>query len=168
MDALLLLRVHDRPGAIERVLGAIRRKTLAVRRLSLHAPTDGMHEVVLRFDTERTPEARIVAELGGLYDVHELRPLDATDLHTREMAVAHVRGDTPAQDAGRIVGRWLEGVVVEVTGTPAEVDTVLDRLRATGSLAAAVRTGEVVVPITDPSTQGSAEKAPPHSGEEEA
>jgi acetolactate synthase small subunit len=147
MDRLVLLRLHDRPGALERVLGAIRRKVLAVRRLSLHAPADGLHEVVIRFDPGGTPEERIMAELGSLYDVHDIRTLPADpDMPTREMALAHVRTGRDPDVVGRVVGRGPEGVVVEVTGTPAEIDDALDRLRASGDLTAAVRTGEVVVP----------------------
>lgn len=182
MDGLVLLRLHDRPGALERVLGAIRRKVLTVRRLSLHAPADGWHEVVLRFDPGGTPEERIMAELGSLYDVHEVRPLPAhPDTPTREMALAHLRHGPEPDVTGRVVGRGPEGIVLEVTGTPAEIDAALDRLRASGALAAAVRTGEVVVPIArgasapeaglEPGTNQSSsgpETAPQQPGEQDA
>lgn len=159
-EGLLLVRVHDRPGALERVLGAVRRKALAVRRLSLHAPADGRLEVVLRFDPERSPLERMTAELESLFDVHDVRPVpDAPRPPTREMALAHLRAsDDGTDETGRVVERGAAGVVVEVTGTPSEVDDILARFRDRGVLTSAVRTGEVVVPL--PEVAGRSEAGP--------
>lgn len=161
MDAALLLRFHERPGALERVLGAVRRKVLSVRRLSLHEPTGGTREMLLRFDATRTSAERMVAELGGLYDVLEVRPLDDREPQTREMALAHLwrRDGTAPEEAGRVVRDGPDGVVVELTGTPAELDGILERLRATGVLVAAVRTGELLVPELEGRAAGSAPDA---------
>jgi acetolactate synthase small subunit len=149
MDGLLQLRVADRPGALERVLGTVRRKALAVHRLSVHTADDGVQEVVLRFDGSRTPAERMMAELAALHDVREVRPLWLGGGPTREMALARLHGDHDGHEGGRVLQRGPNGVVVEVTGEPAEVDRILDDLRARGALAAAVRTGEVVVPSMD-------------------
>lgn len=151
MTGLLLLRVHDRPGALERVLGAVRRKALAVSRLSLHAPADDLLEVVLRFDPERSSLERMTAELESLFDVYDIRPVAGSGRPTREMALARIQTpDDGPEETGRVVERGPDGVVVEVTGTPAEVDEVLARFRDRGVLASAVRTGEVVVPSPAP------------------
>lgn len=162
MDAVLLLRFHERPGALERVLGAVRRKVLSVRRLSLHEPTGGTREMLLRFDATRTSAERMVAELGGLYDVLEVRPLDDDrEPQTREMALVHLwRLDgTAPEEAGRVVRDGPDGVVVELTGTPAELDGILERLRAAGVLVAAVRTGELLVPELEGRAAGSSPDA---------
>jgi acetolactate synthase small subunit len=168
MDGVLLLRVRDRPGALERVLGAIRRKVLPVRRLSLHEPDGGARDVVLRFDAGRIGADRMLAELGALYDVEDACAITGPDdPATREMALVHLRGgDRPGPGApGRVVRHGPDGVVVELTGTPAEIDGIIGRLRATGGVAAAVRTGEVVVPAVDGGSTASAGAAPTDGNE---
>jgi acetolactate synthase small subunit len=149
---LLLVRVADRPGALERVLGLIRRRVLAVRRLSLSVG-DGVLELALRVDETRTPSERLRAELASLTDVVDAAAEPAR--HTREMAIARLRGGAPAGDAWRVLSNGSEGggAVVEITGTPEEVDAALARLRADGVLSGAMRSGEVALPgrpDTDP------------------
>jgi acetolactate synthase small subunit len=147
---LLLVRVADRPGALERVLGLIRRRVLAVRRLSLSVG-DGVLELALRVDESRTPSDRLRAELASLTDVADVSAEPAR--LTREMAIVRLRGGVPAGDAWRVLSNGSDGAVVEITGSPEEVDAALARLRADGVLSGAMRSGEVALPgrpDTDP------------------
>ena len=140
---LLLVRVADRPGALERVLGLIRRRVLAVRRLSLSVG-DGVLELALRVDETRMPSERLQAELASLTDVVDVTAEPAR--RTREMAIVRLRGGVPAGNAWRVLSNGSDGAVVEITGTPEEVDAALARLRAEGVLSDAMRSGEVALP----------------------
>ena len=147
---LLLVRVADRPGALERVLGLIRRRVLVVHRLSLSVG-DGVLEVALRVDETRTSSDRLRAELASLTDVTDVTAEPAR--RTREMAIARLRGGAPAGGAWRVLSNGADGAVVEITGAPEDVDAALARLRADGVLSGATRSGEVALPgrpDTDP------------------
>jgi acetolactate synthase small subunit len=149
--ALLLVRVQDRPGALERVLGLIRRRVLAVRRLSVSLGDGGL-EVALRVDETKTPSDRLRAELASLTDVSSVTA--EPERRTRELAVARLRAGgavppaTPARpgETWRVLANGAEGIVVEITGSPEEVDAALARLRADGVLSSAMRSGEVALP----------------------
>lgn len=157
---LLLVRITDRSGALERVLGLIRRKRLPVRQISPLPASDGVQEVLLRYDPGAASLERLSAELHGLADVRASEPMpEAEGPTTRQLALAQVaaRKDGPLADVGRVLARSSAGVIVELTGTPPEIDAALDRLREAGILTRATRTGEVPVPEL---TQGPAEAAP--------
>lgn len=142
---LLVVRVVDRPGALERVLGLLRRRVLAVRRLSL-AAGDGVLELALRVDETRTPPERLRAELSSLVDVVDV--VDGVAVPTRELVLAHLKSGArpPAGEAWRVLDHGPGGSVLEITGSPDEVDAAVARLRADGSLVRSARSGEVVVP----------------------
>jgi acetolactate synthase regulatory subunit len=71
-EALIIARLRDRPGALERALGLLRRRALAVRQLSVDAAGDGVIELALRVDETRTPRERVRLELLGLVDLLEI------------------------------------------------------------------------------------------------
>jgi acetolactate synthase regulatory subunit len=71
-EALIVARLRDRPGALERALGLLRRRAFAVRQLSVDAAGDGIVELVVRVDESRTPRERVRLELLGLADLVEI------------------------------------------------------------------------------------------------
>ena len=143
---LLLVRIVDRPGALERVLGVIRRRVLAVRRLSV-AAGDTALEVALRVDETRTAPERLQAELSSLVDVLDVA--DGFGYRTRELAVVQLRSGAPppAIDGWRALASGSDGPLGEFTGSPEDVDAALAQLRAAGQLSRATRSGEVAIPI---------------------
>jgi acetolactate synthase small subunit len=145
IQRLFIVRVADRSGALERVLGLLRRRVLAIHRLSL-AAGDGALELALRLDEARTPRDRLRAELLGLVDVMDVS--DEAAAPTRELAVARLRPGVSAAEHGgwRLVSNGAEGAVVEVSGTPDEVEAALTALRQAGVLLCATRSGEITVP----------------------
>jgi acetolactate synthase small subunit len=153
-EARILVRVHDRPGALERVLGLVRRRAAAVRRSSIATGGDGVLEVLLRVDASRTPADRLCHDLRGLYDVLDVREMaDAPDAPTREMLLAWVRPGAArgAPATARVLAVETAGVLLELTGSPDEIDGVLARLGETGAVTA-VRSGEVAAPAPVPNT----------------
>jgi acetolactate synthase small subunit len=143
----LRARLHDRPGALERVIGLLRRRAFAVRRMSVAHARDVI-EVVLRIDPARTPPDRIRAELLNLHDIIAVDGADAPPVPpTRELLLAWVRPGTPAPTTnGRVLSTTSAGVLLEITGSPEEIDDVLARLDQLGEAVNIVRSGEVATP----------------------
>ncbi|MFO7262076.1 MAG: hypothetical protein DIU52_013040 [bacterium] len=71
-EALIVARLRDRPGALERAVSLLRRRAMAVRRLSVNAAGDGVVELVVRVDESRTPRERVRLELLGLADLLDI------------------------------------------------------------------------------------------------
>jgi acetolactate synthase small subunit len=148
----LRARLHDRPGALERLIGLLRRRAFAVRRMSVSHARDVV-EVVLRIDPARTPPERVRAELLNLHDIIAVDGASAPPVPpTREMLLAWVRPGTPrAATNGRVLSSSAAGVLLEITGSPEEIDDVLTRLDELGEAVNVVRSGEVATPSPEPS-----------------
>jgi acetolactate synthase small subunit len=138
--------MYDRPGALERFIGHIRRRVIPVRRLSIATAHDGAIAIVLRVDTGRTPLSRIIAELQGLADLSAITPTADAAESTRELVLVRVRvtGDIPV--IGRVLDRDADGAVIEITGAPGDIDSALRSLRESGVVHGFVRSGEIAAP----------------------
>jgi ketol-acid reductoisomerase len=149
-EARLHVRLHEAPGALERVIGLLRRKAFAVRRLSFGASGSGLGSLVIRLDASRTDPARVRDELLALPDVEDVDPAaDATEgAGARELLVAALRA---AAGSGRAAGTG-NGGVVQVIGSPEDLDRVLEALRLQGAVARYTRSGELMIP-PDPSLE---------------
>ncbi|MBI4538889.1 MAG: acetolactate synthase small subunit [Gemmatimonadetes bacterium] len=148
-ECRILARVRDRPGALERVAGLLRRRAFAVRRFSVAQAEEGILEILLRVQDQRTPPERVESELRCLVDVVEVRRIeDRPTRATRELVLARVRGGVSAAeiDVGRPLPDGEGGTVLEITGPPEEVDAVLRRLAESGVISGFVRSGEIAVP----------------------
>lgn len=130
-DARLVVRVRKSADALERVIALVRRRAFTVRRLSLAEAGHDVVEISLRIDETRTPRDRVRVELEKLVDVLDVRDATAgpADAGARELLLARVAG-----------------AVVELTGSPDEVDAALARFTAEGALQGFVRSGEVMLP----------------------
>jgi acetolactate synthase regulatory subunit len=87
--APFVVHLRDRPAALERFLGLVRRRRLAVERLTVNPGPDGMLELRFQLDESRTAPARLAAELEALVDLARLEKLAGSG-----DAIAH-----PTQDA---------------------------------------------------------------------
>ena len=147
-DLVLVARLWDRSGALERLLGLLRRRALQVRTVSVYRADERTLEVVVAFDSLQTAHARIGAELRDLEDLEQIRRL-GSDEHDegREMALASISGP---------VGDWPEACLhmvrretdtrVELVGSPAQIDCALAFLTARGVLEASTRSGVMLAP----------------------
>ncbi len=139
-ETSLVARVRDRPDALERVSGLLRRRAFAIRRLSLASVGDGFLELVIRIDTATTDPERVRHELLTLRDVDRITPDDSSlPRATKELLLARLRADggtpTPGGDG-----------VFEMVGSPEQIDAVLARLHAEDSISGFVRSGEIALP----------------------
>lgn len=73
----LCVRVHDRPGSLERVLGLARRRAMALRTESVVRGADGLWSVVFQCTAEGAPIDHYANEFGELVDLAEALPLRA-------------------------------------------------------------------------------------------
>lgn len=151
MDRALLARVHDRPGALERLVGLLRRRAFAVRRLSVALADDGALEVLMRLDDASTPIDRLRAELLALHDVMDVRDLTdpAMPVPTRQLLLAWIAADAAPQvtAAARVVAVANGHCLLELTGSPDEIDAALHSMSRRGTLSSSVRSGEVAAPV---------------------
>jgi len=143
---LFLARLRNTPTALERFIGLLRRRAFALERFSVSAAGDGTWEVCLRFDGARTVPERVHAEVGNLVDVLSLERLPQEgDQGTRELVLARLKpGGVPPGPEWRMVSQEPEGSLVELTGSPVEIEAALATLG--GRVRAVVRSGELVVP----------------------
>lgn len=139
-DVRIVVRVHDRPAALERVVGLLRRRACALRKLSIATVGEGLLELVIRIDTAAADPARVRSELLGLHDVATVssEPI-APSVTTKELLLARVRSNGDA-----------EGSLLEMIGTPEEIDATITRLRAAGSMLSYSRSGEIAIPELPP------------------
>lgn len=71
----LLIRVHDRPGALERVLGLARRRAMSLRIDSIARGADGRWSVVFQTTGASARIDHYASEFRELIDLDEALPL---------------------------------------------------------------------------------------------
>ena len=148
-----ILRLVDEPGALERVVGALRRRSLNIESLNV-APTE----------TPGRSRLTLVAAAGGAPRLaHHLRKavavLDAEDvthepLVARELALLRVRaeGEREARRlaelvvglGGRVVAAGSESAIVEIAGHAGAVARLVEAIAPFGLLEMA-RSGPVAM-----------------------
>ena len=141
-EFLLRVRVHDRPAALERVTALLRRRSIAVTRLSASRTGDPLIELAIRIDDAKTELRRVYRELLTLYDVVDVRTEKPDMGNSRELLLIRFQTNTAIPVPGRSIGPGLS----EVIGTPLEIDAVLTSLKDKDVITGYVRSGELVLP----------------------
>ena len=145
---VLVASLQDVSGALERLLGLLRRRTLPVERLSLYQAEENVLEVVLRFGDCDTPKDRVVAEVASLFDVLSVRCPDPESCdETRELAVVKTCGDLEAwpETLSDVLQRH-DADSIELSGTPHAIDRALAYLQEQGVITGVSRSGEMFPP----------------------
>jgi acetolactate synthase-1/3 small subunit len=146
--------VEDRPGVLNRVSSLFRRRNFNIISLAVgHSETPGVSRMTVVVQTDSGGAQRIQAHLYKL--IHVISVEDITDRPAviRDLAlikVAAARESRPeimqlAEVFGaRVVDVAPESVVLEMAGSEAKIDGLLDVLRPYGVLEM-VRTGRVAM-----------------------
>ena len=146
---VLVARLQDVTGSLERLLGLLRRRALPIGSLSLYQAEDDILEVVLRFEDLDTPEDRVAAEVSSLYDVLSVRrPDQASCDATRELAVVKTNGDLELlvpETVSDVLQRHSSDSM-ELSGTPHAIDQALAYLQEQGLISGVSRSGEMFPP----------------------
>lgn len=146
---VLVASLQDVTGALERLLGLLRRRALPIENLSLYQAEGNILEVVLRFGVLDTPEDRVAAEVSSLYDVLSVRrPDQASCDATRELAVVKTHGDLESvlpETVSDVLQRHSPDSM-ELSGTPHAIDRALAYLQEQGLITGVSRSGEMFPP----------------------
>jgi len=152
----LAARLRDVSGGLERLLGTLRRRAVPIEQLSVSRPTPDTLEVVMVLSDAGITPARVVAELCQLQDVQSVARVDGPlASESRELALARLRrpGTSWPPAVERLIRRQhhqaesdTHGQVVELTGTPDEIDEALQVMKDSGALTSASRSGEMLPP----------------------
>ena len=146
---VLVARLQDVTGSLERLLGLLRRRALPIGSLSLYQAEDDILEVVLRFEDLDTPEDRVAAEVSSLYDVLSVRRPDQASCNaTRELAVVKTNGDLELlvpETVSDVLQRHSSDSM-ELSGTPHAIDQALIYLQEQGLISGVSRSGEMFPP----------------------
>jgi acetolactate synthase-1/3 small subunit len=146
--------VEDRAGVLNRVASLFRRRGYNIHSLAVgHSETPGVSRMTIVVPTDAGGAQRIQAHLYKL--VHVVRVEDITERAAvvRDLALIKVSADGQNRPSimqlaevfgARIVDVAPESLVIEMVGSEAKIDGLLEVLRPYGLLAM-VRTGRVAM-----------------------
>jgi acetolactate synthase I/III small subunit len=152
----IVVQLHDRPGALYRAVGLIRRRDYNVSSLvvgpSERAGTSRMVLVVEAVDVHQ-----VLQQLTRLVDVISVAEIGRGDALVREtaLAVVEVDGDTAdlervaTEHGARITDRAHSRLLLEITSEPSRVDAFVEAVRRF-DLKQLARTGPIVIRESDP------------------
>ena len=145
----------DRPGSLSRVVGLFRRRAFNISSLTVGRTTrSGVSRLTIVLSGTRHDSYRFEMNLRKIHDVLEVQNLSVTGAVQREFAL--IRVECASKDRERlvemagalrayIVELTERGLVLEVSGDEAKVDTVVEMLRPYG-LVDISRSGCVAMP----------------------
>ena len=153
----IVVQLHDRPGALYRAVGLIRRRDYNVSSLVVGASErPGTSRMVLV--VEAVDVHQVLQQLIRLVDVVSVAEIGRGDALVRETALAVVEvsdGDAAAvervasETGARITDRAHSRLLLEITADPSKVDAFVEAVRGF-DLKQLARTGPIVIRESDP------------------
>ena len=155
MKHTLSVTVQDRPGALTRITTMFARRGFNIESLAV-GPTErtGVSCITLRVDCTQHSLEQIEKQIHKLVNVLRVTELVAGEAVERELLVARVSAQperraelvtTAEALGGRLLDVGPDGVVLELTGTPEELDAFHELCHPYG-VVDLVRTGRIGVP----------------------
>ena len=146
--------VEDRPGVLNRVASLFRRRNFNIVSLAVgHSETPGVSRMTVVVQTDAGGAQRIEAHLYKLINVIRVEDITHRPAVIRDLALIKVSADREHRPSlmqlaevfgARVVDVGPESIVIEMAGSEAKIDGLLDVLRPYGVLEM-VRTGRVAM-----------------------
>jgi acetolactate synthase-1/3 small subunit len=155
MKQTLIARVEDKPGVLNRVASLFRRRNFNIESLTVgHSEMPGVSRMTIVTDEEEQLRRNVIrSNLLKLISVIEVQ--DVTDMPcvVRETALVKVKADATQRGQvmdvaemyrGRIVDVATATLIIEVTGEPSKIDSMIGVLEPFGVLEI-MRTGKIAM-----------------------
>ncbi|MEO8078207.1 MAG: acetolactate synthase small subunit [Acidobacteriota bacterium] len=146
--------VEDRPGVLNRVASLFRRRNFNITSLTVgHSETVGVSRMTVVVGTDGGGAQRIEAHLYKLIDVIRVEDITDRPAVMRDLALIKVSADRdnrpPLMQLAEVFGARVvdvapDSIVIEMAGSEAKIDGLIDVLRPYGVLEM-VRTGRVAM-----------------------
>ena len=175
----LVALVLDKPGVLNRVSSLMRARNFNIDSLAVsHTDQPGLSRMTITLHGDDVAVEQATKQLYRLIDVLKVQDVTAEPTVEHELALVKIRATDANRgellkvvelSKGRIVDLTAESVMVEVSGTEAEVDEFVALVRTYG-IKELVRTGAVVMTrgagsIEEASSGRWARGAPPRTSE---
>jgi acetolactate synthase-1/3 small subunit len=146
--------VEDVPGVLNRVASLFRRRGFNITSLAVgHSETPGVSRMTVVVQTDSGGAHRIAAHLYKLINVIRVEDITERPAVIRDLALIKVSADREHRPSlmqlaevfgARVVDVSPQSIVIEMSGSEAKIDGLLDVLRPYGVLEM-VRTGRVAM-----------------------
>lgn len=152
MQHTLIALVQDRPGVLNRVVSLFRRRGFNIESLAVgHSETPGVSRMTLVVDAPDVEQ--VTKQLFRLVEVLKVNDVTGDPTVEREMALMKV--STPRSNLGelmavtnvhgaRIADAGVSSVIIEMSGTTAEIDTFVEAVRPFG-IKEMIRSGRIAM-----------------------
>ncbi|MGH2506621.1 MAG: acetolactate synthase small subunit [Ktedonobacteraceae bacterium] len=151
----LVISVAERPGAVDRVVGLLRRRRANTQTLTIgRSEQANVARITAVTNDSEVGVEQLVEQLRKIVDVRHVTSFSAEQIVERELALIKVKSDPLHTHAiielGQQCGAHIadlapETVTLEVTGSTAQVEKLVDLLQPFG-IREMARTGSVAMP----------------------
>jgi len=151
---IFTIYVEDRPGVLNRVASLFRRRNFNIISLAVgHSETPGVSRMTIVVQTDAGRAERIAAHLYKLINVIRVEDITDRPAVIRDLALIKVSADREQRPplmqlaevfGARVVDVAPQSIVIEMAGSEAKIDGLLEVLRPYGVLEM-VRTGRVAM-----------------------
>jgi len=151
----LLILIDEKPGAVDRVVGLLRRRRANMQSLTIsHSEQAEVTRITAVTTDSDVAVGQLVEQLRKVIDVREVSNLSSGQIVERALALIQVNSDQ--QHASEIIGLARQhgayiadiaatSITLEATGSTAQVETLVNLLQPFG-IRAVARTGSVALP----------------------
>lgn len=138
----LVILVDDRHGALDRVVGLLRRRRARPRKIAVsQSETPGVARISVVIDDSEVEIEHLVEQLRKVVDVRQIINMPAEQAITRELALIKVNNSAAHNGAiielghffgAHVVDMTPETVTLEVTGSDEKVEKFVSELQQFG------------------------------------
>lgn len=150
----LVMLVDDRHGALDRIVGLLRRRRARPRKIAIgQSETPGVARISVVMDDSEVEVEHLVEQLRKVVDVRQIINMSASQSISRELALVKVNNSAARSgeiiELGHLFGAHVvdmtpETVTLEVTGSDEKVEKFVSELQQFGVREVA-RTGSVAM-----------------------